>query len=189
MYTELMDPPGFAHVREASDGLTHELSPFRSIPSSCWWFMVTATTVGYGDIYPTSPAGKAIAALAMLLGVLVIAFPVSVFSELWSKELKAVGAFESVKESIKENIRAIDGETPPKVISARVDKRSIGIKGGNFIDNELSFSPETKPDGTLNSNELMSMSDVQAVRHYMSVIDDAQSKIRIFLEKIESTAS
>lgn len=189
MYTELMDPPGFAHVREASDGLTHELSPFRSIPSSCWWFMVTATTVGYGDIYPTSPAGKAIAALAMLLGVLVIAFPVSVFSELWSKELKAVGAFESVKESIKENIRAIDGETPPKVISARVDKRSIGIKGGNFIDNELSFSPETKPDGTLNSNDLMSMSDVQAVRHYMSVIDDAQSKIRIFLEKIESTAS
>jgi hypothetical protein len=47
-YTELLDPPGFAHVRFGSDGLTEELSPFRSIPGTFWWFIVTVTTVGYG---------------------------------------------------------------------------------------------------------------------------------------------
>ena len=31
--------------------------------------------VGYGDTYPTSAEGKIIASLAMLMGVLVIAFP------------------------------------------------------------------------------------------------------------------
>lgn len=44
-YTDLIDPPGFAHVRVGSDGLTEELSPFRSIPGSMWWFVVTGKCV------------------------------------------------------------------------------------------------------------------------------------------------
>ena len=49
--------------------------------------------VGYGDCVPSTAFGKFIATLAMLTGVLVIAFPVSVFSDLWSKELRKTRAF------------------------------------------------------------------------------------------------
>lgn len=49
---------------------------------------MTATTVGYGDTYPTSTAGQCCAVIAMLTGVLVIAFPVSIFSDLWQEEMK-----------------------------------------------------------------------------------------------------
>lgn len=90
----------FQFIRLAADGVSEEITPFTNVPQAFWWFMVTATTVGYGDFYPTSVGGKAIAVLAMLSGVLVIAFPVSVFSDLWQKELKEVGELDSPSSSI-----------------------------------------------------------------------------------------
>lgn len=73
-----------------------EISPFTSIPASFWWFFVTATTVGYGDVVPVTVGGQWIGVIAMLMGVLVIAFPVSVFSDLWHKELQISGAIGDV---------------------------------------------------------------------------------------------
>lgn len=48
------------------------------------------------DAYPTSTCGKIVAVFALLCGVLVIAFPVSIFSELWSKELRAMGELRNL---------------------------------------------------------------------------------------------
>ena len=50
-------------------------SGFDSIPRSIYWAIVTLTTVGYGDIAPTTAAGQAIAAAVMVLGYAIIAVP------------------------------------------------------------------------------------------------------------------
>jgi voltage-gated potassium channel len=44
-------------------------STFPGIGLGLWWAVQTTTTVGYGDIAPTSVAGRAIAALVMLVGI------------------------------------------------------------------------------------------------------------------------
>ena len=44
-------------------------SSFSNILDSVWWFFVTITTVGYGDISPGSSAGKVLAIFVMLSGI------------------------------------------------------------------------------------------------------------------------
>ena len=40
-----------------------------SLRESLWWAITTVTTVGYGDVVPTSDAGRLVASVLMLAGV------------------------------------------------------------------------------------------------------------------------
>jgi voltage-gated potassium channel len=42
---------------------------YPSIGSGLWWAVQTITTVGYGDVVPTTASGQFIAALVMLFGI------------------------------------------------------------------------------------------------------------------------
>lgn len=42
---------------------------FPNIWLGLWWAVQTVTTVGYGDVTPTSPAGRVIAAVIMVSGI------------------------------------------------------------------------------------------------------------------------
>lgn len=55
-----------------------EGSTFNSIPTSIYWAIVTITTVGYGDISPTTGLGQFIASLMMIIGYAIIAVPTGI---------------------------------------------------------------------------------------------------------------
>jgi voltage-gated potassium channel len=40
-----------------------------SFGDALWWATTTMTTVGYGDLYPTTPAGRGVAVALMLFGI------------------------------------------------------------------------------------------------------------------------
>jgi voltage-gated potassium channel len=42
---------------------------FPNVADGLWWAIQTVTTVGYGDIVPTSPTGRLVAALVMVVGI------------------------------------------------------------------------------------------------------------------------
>ena len=53
---------------------------FESIPQSIYWAVVTVTTVGYGDVSPTTPLGKFFAIVLMLAGYSIIAVPTGIIT-------------------------------------------------------------------------------------------------------------
>ncbi|MCO5258700.1 MAG: ion transporter [Crocinitomicaceae bacterium] len=53
---------------------------FNSVPESIYWAIVTVTTVGFGDITPTTDFGKFLASIMMLLGYAIIAVPTGIVS-------------------------------------------------------------------------------------------------------------
>ncbi len=53
-------------------------SGFTSIPQACYWTVVTMTTVGYGDIVPTTNLGRFIASIVMIMGYALIAVPTGI---------------------------------------------------------------------------------------------------------------
>jgi voltage-gated potassium channel len=46
-----------------------QFSEHKTFTDSIWWSFVTATTVGYGDISPTTSSGRIIAAILMITGI------------------------------------------------------------------------------------------------------------------------
>jgi voltage-gated potassium channel Kch len=55
-------------------------TPFTSIPAAIYWYVVTVTTCGYGDIVPITSAGKSIASASILSGMLILASPIATLS-------------------------------------------------------------------------------------------------------------
>lgn len=51
---------------------------FTSIPLSIYWAIVTLTTVGYGDVAPATPLGRALSVVLMLTGYGIIAVPTGI---------------------------------------------------------------------------------------------------------------
>ncbi|XP_052391532.1 potassium voltage-gated channel subfamily S member 3b isoform X1 [Carassius gibelio] len=60
-------------------------SKLSSIPVCWWWAIISMTTVGYGDVYPQTAAGRIVASLCILCGLLVVSFPITIIMNNFSK--------------------------------------------------------------------------------------------------------
>jgi voltage-gated potassium channel len=59
----------FAVFIAGAAAATLDSGDFKSYWNGIWWAIVTVTTVGYGDVYPTTVAGRLIAISLMMLGI------------------------------------------------------------------------------------------------------------------------
>ncbi len=69
--------------------LEHDAQPdnFSSIPATMWWGVATLTTVGYGDVYPVTPAGRLLGSVIAILGIGLFALPTGLLASGFAEEL------------------------------------------------------------------------------------------------------
>ncbi len=63
---------------------TIQSDKFGTIPDAMWWSLVTLSTIGYGDVVPATAAGKIVAALTIIGGLMMVALPVGIIATAFS---------------------------------------------------------------------------------------------------------
>ncbi len=68
----------------------HDAQPdkFENIPQSIYWAVVTLASVGYGDISPITPMGRALTVVLALLGIGIFAIPAGLLASAFTDQLR-----------------------------------------------------------------------------------------------------
>ena len=104
-----VDPTTGLYVYNNSTSHAGTVSQFQDIFGSMWWAIVTMSTVGYGDAYPVSAPGKIVGVVAMLSGLLVVAFPITIIGNSLNEvyaEFKIINARKREERRIRDEAKA-----------------------------------------------------------------------------------
>jgi len=69
--------------------IEHDAQPdvFTNVFQTMWWGVATLTTVGYGDMYPITTAGKIITSVITIMGIAFVAIPGGMFASEFIEEI------------------------------------------------------------------------------------------------------
>ena len=169
-------------------GCTYLESPFKSIPASFWWCVVTLMTVGYGDNVPTTAAGKAVACFTMVSSVLLLSLPISVigteFTRRWldykvdveyerEKKLVAPRAHELFKMLKTQSKCAQEAQVDLRQGAMELDDRIQSIKAlvsrrkseTAFMHRKLEIRSNMTPAGLAKMQQTVDMDDLDREMH------------------------
>jgi voltage-gated potassium channel len=88
-------------------------SGFATFGDAFWWAIVTFTTVGYGDLYPVTTAGRTAAIFLMVGGVALIGVLAGSMSELFTGDSDDAGGTEGPADADVTGYAGVDGAAPP----------------------------------------------------------------------------
>lgn len=83
---------------------------FENIPQSIYWAVITLASVGYGDISPVTPMGRALTVVLALVGIGIFAIPAGLLASAFTDQLRID------REAFKHQIISAysDGKIDPK---------------------------------------------------------------------------
>ena len=104
---------------------THD---FPSLGLAVWWALQTVTTVGYGDVVPTSDVGRVIGGIEMVLGVSFFAFLTASVTSSVTQRMGASAQLDDRAHREQNTQRLLDALTETQRAIADLDKRMAHIE-------------------------------------------------------------
>jgi voltage-gated potassium channel len=116
-------------------------SNIHNYPDALWWAIVTVTTVGYGDRYPSTEGGRIVASVLMLLGIGLIGVLTATVASVFIKEHTDASKEEFKKghadlgqqlSVISDRLADVErrlGATPAEVAAVDSEPRTAGPAG------------------------------------------------------------
>lgn len=65
-----------------------EPNTFNNFFEAVYWATISLTTVGYGDVYPVTNAGRIVTMLSSFVGIAIVALPAGILTAGYMKEIK-----------------------------------------------------------------------------------------------------
>ena len=160
-------------IRTSISG-SQEISPFKSVAGGMYWAAVTLTTLGYGDLYPTSDAGRFIGSICAMCGILVLAIPVSVvgsiFTELYSATKKHQKKQRQLQRAVKIlNERHENNPSTDKTSSLDAIEMSIANKNFDNDDDDNNDDEDFEVDGNIDNENGETIGDSKKSERFNGV--------------------
>mmetsp|Transcript_17149 Transcript_17149/g.25714 ORF Transcript_17149/g.25714 Transcript_17149/m.25714 type:complete len:474 (-) Transcript_17149:156-1577(-) len=91
--------PEGAYLRPTVDLQGKEPSPYVSVWVAIYWAVVTGTTLGYGDLFPTTIMGRLISCFWIFCGILVLGLPIGIIGSNFTVELEKQKELEKQRKA------------------------------------------------------------------------------------------
>jgi voltage-gated potassium channel Kch len=164
---------------------------FENIPTAIYWAVITLASVGYGDISPITPIGRAMTVVMALLGIGIFAIPAGLLASAFSDQL------HKERDSLKANILRMlkDGELDEEEIAllrSEAQRLHLTVEEMNSILEVLNLEMENARKSLLQLPlNVIAQTPLHAVEHYKYLLNQiAQLGIYVdqaaFLDKAQS---
>lgn len=164
---------------------------FENIPTAIYWAVITLASVGYGDISPITPIGRAITVVMSLVGIGIFAIPAGLLASAFSDQL------HKEREALKANILRMlgDGVLDPEemaLLRSEAKRLHLTVDEMNSILEVLHLEMESARKSLMQLPvNVIAQDSLHAVEHYKYLLNQiSQLGIYVdqkaFLEKAQS---
>lgn len=164
---------------------------FENIPTAIYWAVITLASVGYGDISPVTPIGRAMTVVMALLGIGIFAIPAGLLASAFSDQL------HKERDALKASILKMlgDGELDEEemaLLRSEAKRLHLTVEEMNSILEVLQLELENARKSLLQLPvNVIAQNPLHSVEHYKYLLNQiAQLGIYVdqnaFLEKAQS---